>query len=56
MMVAAAGRHTKITSLFLDEGAKWDIRSKAGWTALNVALKLGKKEVARNLMEAGGNK
>ena len=51
-----AGGHTEITPLFLGEGAKWDVKSKAGWTALNIALKLGKKEVALQLIEAGVNK
>ena len=55
-MVAAAGGHAEITRLFLDEGAKWDVKSKAGWTALKVAFKLGKKEVARQLMKAGAKK
>jgi ankyrin repeat protein len=55
-MVAAAGGHTEITRLFLDEGANWDVKSKAGWTALKVALKLGKKEVAQQLREFGANK
>jgi ankyrin repeat protein len=43
LMVDVAGGHTEITRLFLDEGAKWDVKSKAGWTALKVAFKLGEK-------------
>jgi hypothetical protein len=54
-MVAVAGGHTESTHIFLDEGAKWDVKSKAVWKALKVAFKLGKK-VGLQLMEVGAKK
>jgi ankyrin repeat protein len=55
LLEAAADGNVNLARNALQQGAKVDVRNDHGWTALIIALKAGKVECARLLLEKGAD-
>jgi hypothetical protein len=53
LMAASAAGHLEVVRLLLVAGAKTNLRAKNGMSALGMAIKQGRDEVARALKEHG---